>query len=151
MDVHQKPRSRRDFIGAASLSAATLFYHDQLAWALGGAASAPRRVHDTGPRILALRLLTAAPLAEMRAFYHDRLGLAVLAHTETELTIAGGKTPITFVRADPDQGRPFYHFAFNIPQNKVMGARAWQLEQSQRKGLEPAPDSPFLRRAQLPK
>ena len=83
------------------------------------------------PRILSLRLLTAAPLEKMKAFYHKTLGLTVLKEDSNELTIGGGATPITFVGAKPDQGNPFYHFAFNIPENKLLDARAWQLERTE--------------------
>jgi len=82
-------------------------------------------------RILSLRLQTAAPLEEMRAFYSDTLGLDVLEESSTELTIGGGATPITFVKSDAKQGAPFYHFAFNIPQNKIRQAREWQRERSE--------------------
>ena len=37
----------------------------------------------TDPRILSLELVTAAPLAEMKAFYHRTLGLAARVAADT--------------------------------------------------------------------
>ena len=81
-------------------------------------------------RILSLRLLTATPLESMREFYHETLGLPVLAEQTDEFTIGAGATSLTYVRAEPDQGQPFYHVAFNIPENKLLSAREWQLERT---------------------
>src|SRR5262245_7878322 len=88
------------------------------------------------PRILSLELLTAAPLADMKRFYHQTLGLRVLEEKADRLTIAGGETRITFIQAGPNDGKPFYHFAFNIPENKIVAARDWQ---KQRGPLLPIP------------
>ena len=81
----------------------------------------------------------------MKAFYSDTLGLAVLEESATELTIGGGATPVTFVKADAAHGAPFYHFAFNIPQNKIREAREWQRERS-----EILPVFPHLRDDKMP-
>ena len=75
-------------------------------------------------RIESLRLSTTVPLHEMEAFYHDLLGLKVLKNRTAEITFAGGLTPITFVKSDPVDGNPFYHVAFNIPENKLLAAHA---------------------------
>jgi len=97
------------------------------------------------PRILSLELLTAAPLPRMKEFYHDSLGLRVVEDQRERLTIAAGQTNITFVPAPSDAGRPFYHFAFNIPENKIRAARYWQ---RQRSPLLPIPQR--LRHADYP-
>ena len=94
-----------------------------------------------GPRILALELLTAAPLGAMKDFYHGALGLAVTDERNDRLTVAGGATPITFVHAparDAAGASPFYHFAFNIPQNKIRAARDWQRARSELLPIPPA-------------
>lgn len=88
------------------------------------------------PLIHSLQLLTAAPLSEMKEFYHDKLGLTVLDEQPDRLTIAGGKTPITFVSATSEQGNPWYHVAFNVPENKLRESREWLL---QRSPIIPAP------------
>lgn len=95
--------------------------------------------------IRGLRLLTAVPLEKMREFYCQSLGLELIAFSEGELTVRAGGTTISFVPATPDQlnspgglidaagiesNEPFYHFAFNIPENKIRAARGWQLERT---------------------
>ena len=80
----------------------------------------------------------------MRDFYHDLLGLAVLDAGADHLTLAGGATPITFVPAEKSSA-PFYHFAFNIPENKILAALVRQKEHTP---IIPAPES--LRDPDLP-
>src|SRR2546421_7449097 len=118
---------RRSFLarGAALIAA-----HRSLLSCNPGLASPPDDHRATGPRILSLALLTSAPLVKMKEFYHQVLGLRVLQETADRLTIAGGETSLTFEKAGPDGGRPFYHFAFNIPENKVLAARTWQKERT---------------------
>jgi catechol-2,3-dioxygenase len=117
---------RRQFLAWASASAAFLAAHHGLV-AEGRASASPSRGRDDpGPRILGLELLSAVPLATMRAFYHRSLGLPLLDEGPDRLTLGAGETRLTFVRAGPDDGEPFYHFAFNIPENKVVSAREWQ-------------------------
>src|SRR5262249_48613974 len=117
---------RRRFLGRASTAAAFLAAHHGLA-AVGLASAIPSRgQNEPGPRILGLELLSSAPLATMKAFYHQSLGLPVLDDGPDRLTIGAGETRLTFVPAGPDDGKPFYHFAFNIPENKVVSARDWQ-------------------------
>jgi hypothetical protein len=82
------------------------------------------------PRILGLELRSAAPLAVMKEFYRRTLGLLVLDDRSDRLTVAAGLTRLTFVTANPDHGKPFYHFAFNIPENKILAARRWQAERT---------------------
>ncbi len=118
--------SRRQFLGGAS---ALIASHAGIFEAATGSGSAPAKDGDT-PRILALRLACAAPLATMRDFYHGTLGLPVLAEDAHSLTIAGGRSRLTFVTAEPEDGEPFYHFAFNIPENKILLAREWQLRRT---------------------
>jgi catechol 2,3-dioxygenase-like lactoylglutathione lyase family enzyme len=118
---------RRRFLTWASASAAVIAAHDRLAADDPRPAPPGGRV-KTDPRILSLELLTAAPLAEMKAFYHRTLGLPVADERPDRLTIAAGGTRLTFVKAGEDDGKPFYHFAFNIPENKAAAAHDWQKE-----------------------
>ena len=85
---------------------------------------------EAAPRLVALELLTEAPLRDVESFYAGKLGLAVLARGERRLTLAAGSTQLTFIAAPGASGRPFYHFAFNIPENKIVDALAWQKERS---------------------
>ena len=75
----------------------------------------------------------------MRNFYHKKIGFAVVKEGPTELTLQAGATQLTFVKALPEHikgnggrgnGEPMYHFAFNIPRNKIEAARKWQLERT---------------------
>jgi len=72
----------------------------------------------------------------MREFYRGVLGLLLLEDTPDRLTIRAGQTRLTFRRPAPDRGNPFYHFAFNIPENKVVSAHRWQ---ERRTPLVPVP------------
>lgn len=130
MEYERFRLSRRRFLSAASASAFVAAAHGHLTWAAPMSAKATTETAQA-PRILGLRLRTAAPLPAMKAFYHGKLGLPVLAEGDDEITIGGGATPVTFVKAKADEGKPFYHFAFNIPENKIRSARKWQLERSE--------------------
>ena len=77
-----------------------------------------------GPRILGLELQASVPLQELHTFYQDVIGLRVLEHRDNRLVIAAGATNLAFSHA-PDS-RAFYHFAFNIPENKIESALNWQ-------------------------
>lgn len=74
-------------------------------------------------RIREMSLLTAAPLPDMAKFYQTVLEMNVEL-TEKLLVVEAGKTRITFAPA-PDRSKPYYHFAFNIPENKILSARNW--------------------------
>jgi catechol-2,3-dioxygenase len=120
--------SRRGLLAASALGAVSLVLP-----------AARGEVMDE-PRILALELLTAAPLRALKEFYHGALGLRVTAERDDRLTIAGGATPITFAHAPVrgDAAAPFYHFAFNIPQDKIRAARDWQRKRSDLLPIPPA-------------
>lgn len=128
---------RRQFLAWGSAWTALLAAHGGMAW---GARSDPGpaspRDRPAEPRILSLELLTSAPLATMKDFYHRSLGLAVADEEPDRLTIHAGETRLTFVAAGAGAGGPFYHFAFNIPENKLLAARTWQKE---RTALLPTP------------
>jgi catechol-2,3-dioxygenase len=78
-----------------------------------------------GPLISSLRLETICPLGELQQFYEKVIGLIILESTRRTLVIQAGKSNITFNKVESDK-RPFYHFAFNIPENKIESAFAWQ-------------------------
>ena len=124
--VWREPPSRRSFLH--SLGAAIVSAHLPLRELVSGGAS-------TAHRLAHCELITAASLDEMHAFYHDRLELRT-AREGNRLHVTAGDTRITFIE-DRQSASPFYHFAFNIPENKIVAARAWQLERSP---LIPIPD-----------
>jgi hypothetical protein len=74
----------------------------------------------------------------MGEFYHRSLGLPVVEEKPDRLTIGAGLTRLTFLRPAANHGKPFYHFAFNIPENKVLSARQWQ---KKRTPLLPIPEA----------
>ncbi|HEX5149940.1 MAG TPA: hypothetical protein VFW07_00750 [Parafilimonas sp.] len=57
-------------------------------------------------------------------FYHKVLELPVASRDSTGILIAAGKTKLIFEEVTGDTD-PFYHFAFNIPSNKIEEALHW--------------------------
>jgi hypothetical protein len=114
---------RRRFLGSAAATAAFFAAHDVAA--LGrqiAAAPGPPR-----PRLLGLELLSGAPLGTMKAFYRKTLDLRILKEATDRFTVEAGETQLTFIDRHPAPGTPpFYHFAFNIPENKIRQALEWQ-------------------------
>ena len=75
-------------------------------------------------RIGILKLtLQARDIATLRQFYMETLGLRLTRDERHTITIAAGGTELTFV--ETASGHPIYHFAFNIPENKLDAARTW--------------------------
>jgi catechol-2,3-dioxygenase len=108
-------QTRREFLwraGAAITVAA--------ACSLGATAESGDGVADDG--ILRLRLRTGK-LAELRAYYTQTLGLTLAKDSEDSITVKAGRTLITF-DAEPGS-RAYYHFAFNIPENKLAASKRW--------------------------
>ena len=83
-------------------------WHAPLSVARGARGEISRKPAAREPLLLGLRLLTAVPLAEMRAFYQGLLGLAVTAESGSEITFRAGLTDLTFVAAGPEQGNDLY-------------------------------------------
>lgn len=117
---------RRDFLTAAGAALFLGATHGPGSWADSGPSGASAKGDH---RLLALDLKTSAPLEEMRDFYGGLLGLAIESRDD-RLIVSAGLTRITFNQAEPPYSSPFYHFAFNIPENKILAARAWQLERT---------------------
>jgi catechol-2,3-dioxygenase len=130
MDAPSGRSGRRQFLTRACAATALIAAHRTFAGTAGAFAPAADATGDKGPLITSLTLLTAAPLAKMKEFYRDSLGLRVLAERAGRLTIGAGETALTFESADAGAGQPFYHFAFNIPENKIRAARDWQRERT---------------------
>ena len=64
----------------------------------------------------------------MKAFYGKTLDLRIMDEKADRFTVEAGESRITFANsAETVEGRqPFYHFAFNIPENKILKALEWQ-------------------------
>jgi catechol-2,3-dioxygenase len=129
---------RRQFLSWTTVAGAFFATHGFAEAEEPKVSTAPDRGQPDDPRIRSLELATSAPLADMKDFYQRLLGLRVVAETPDRLTIDAGRTRITFVRSKAADARPFYHFAFNIPENKLLAAHRWQ---TQRTPLLPIPAS----------
>ncbi len=124
--LFSSPLNRRHFLTWASAAGAFFAAHG---WSMAEDVedgSSPGREEGDGPRIRSLELLTAAPLPIMKEFYRQLLGLRVVEDQPGRLTIQAGETQISFLKTPAEHREPFYHFAFNIPENKVLAAYHWQ-------------------------
>jgi catechol 2,3-dioxygenase-like lactoylglutathione lyase family enzyme len=113
---------RRRFIGSAAATAAFFAAREV------SARQDPVPPEPPRPRLLALELLSGAPLATMKAFYGKTLDLTILKEATDRFIVEAGETQITFIESpSADPGRsPFYHFAISIPENKIREALEWQ-------------------------
>lgn len=68
--------------------------------------------------------LYTSELQQLKSFYAQSLQLPLLEDTNHAFTVAAGNTELCFI-AVQDESKPIYHFAFNIPENKIMEARDW--------------------------
>lgn len=85
------------------------------------AADTPMTTSRASRGILRLDLQTT-PLDDMRRFYTETLLLPLRNSSPDAFTLHAGDTLLTFSRADRD---PYYHFAFNIPENMLHSAMVW--------------------------
>jgi catechol 2,3-dioxygenase-like lactoylglutathione lyase family enzyme len=68
--------------------------------------------------------LQTTNLADQKRFYTEVLGLPLVSEASDRFTVQAGATVLTWELAAPGT-RPHYHFAFNIPENKLAQAKAW--------------------------
>jgi hypothetical protein len=117
---------RRHFIGSAAATAAFFAMHDLSS--LSAQIPGPPTIDTPRPRILTLELMSGAPMNAMKAFYGKTIDLRIMDVKADRFTVEAGESRITFVNsAETVEGRqPFYHFAFNIPENKILKALEWQ-------------------------
>ena len=73
--------------------------------------------------------MKSSRLDELRKFYEEVIELPVTFKQDT-LTVKAGATRLKFTPSDSQADAPFYHFAFNIPENKIESARRWQRERT---------------------
>jgi len=116
---------RRRFLHWASASAVFFAAHGFFAPDGSTSEAAGGAGRETGPRLLSLELLSSAPLQQLKQFYEQTLGLRLLEERPDRLTIAAGASRLTFLPAGTGDAAPWYHFAFNIPENKVVAALQW--------------------------
>ena len=117
---------RRHFLGSAAATAAFFAMHDLPA--IGAQVAGTAQDEPKRPRILSLELLAGAPLSAMKTFYGKTMDLRLFNERADRFTVEAGESTITFVASQDTAGgrAPFYHFAFNIPENKIVKALEWQ-------------------------
>ena len=86
--------------------------------------------HNGKPLINELQLETSAAIGDLKTFYENIIGLPVINETQNAITVLAGMTAITFMKSRDVERSPFYHFAFNIPENKIKLAFAWQKQRT---------------------
>ncbi|MHC0039666.1 VOC family protein [Pseudoneobacillus sp. C159] len=69
-------------------------------------------------------VLDTAHLNDLVDFYTNKLGFPIISKDETHFTIEIGETLLTF-KQEIGHDLPFYHFAINIPENRLMEALEW--------------------------
>ncbi len=69
-------------------------------------------------------ILQTKCLNELHGFYKNILQLQVTQTDSTTILIKAGNTALTFQQTHSTVN-PFYHFAFNIPSNKIEEAHDW--------------------------
>ena len=79
--------------------------------------------------ILELTLLTNN-LSETKEFYNQKLGFEILEVTQTKIKFSIGTSKLIFEQNE-NISKPKYHFAFNIPTNKLNEAIDWTLERTE--------------------
>lgn len=120
---------RRTFIYNSSLATMSAFIgmHDMLA----GYPFFNQHISiKPDSRIVHLDLVTSTPIAELKKFYTVLLELPLISENSESFLIRAGETTINFVQVKENGAAPFYHFAFNIPENKIVKAREWQLKRT---------------------
>lgn len=61
---------------------------------------------------------------EMKDFYSNVLGFKLVATDERRFKVQTGASGLTF-KGTSDDVQPFYHFAFNIPENSLSESIRW--------------------------
>jgi len=90
---------------------------------VGAQSTSPPANQNVVARFSHIRLQTHR-LEELREFYSKTIGLPIIADTARSITFRAGASAIEFVQTD-DDSEPFYHFAFNIPENKFPQGKEW--------------------------
>ena len=72
--------------------------------------------------------IDTSQLERLRNFYESILELPVIPEGKSSIHIIIGES--TLVIEETTEGNPFYHFAINIPSNKIEEARLWLLNKN---------------------
>lgn len=95
----------------------------------------------TQPLIQSITLQTNQSISDMKDFYHRLLGFPVMEATDKRLMLQTGLSTLSFEKNLDSTVRPFYHFAFNIPENLMDQAFEWQRRKTEI--VHPGVDGPI--------
>lgn len=125
--------NRRNFIKYSSLGMLFLSLHPGTCFSAESTSESPSLKVPKGRNLIKnIRLLTTTPLGVMKDFYLKKIGLSIVTEQEKEVTFLAGGSTLTFIQKEKMEGQqPWYHFAFNIPENKILKARAWQTQRTE--------------------
>jgi len=130
---------RKDFIGISSSAIASFFLQAHTLSDFPGKQETAL-TGEVSPLIRSIQLQTTTPLAQMKKFYTQKIGLEIITESKSLLVIKAGESQIIFEYIERENYRPFYHFAFNIPENKIDKAFEWQRNRTPI--LHPSPTGP---------
>ncbi|MEK4351525.1 glyoxalase/bleomycin resistance/dioxygenase family protein [Paenibacillus sp. FSL R5-0475] len=68
--------------------------------------------------------MLAHSIKELKEFYVDSLGLTLIKENQTSFSVKVGESSLSFKESEQSV-KPMYHFAFNIPENKMDEAVRW--------------------------
>jgi len=71
--------------------------------------------------------LNALDLEPLRSFYSDILDLPIVENEEDSFTVLAGISRLSFQQVTSEEA-PYYHFAFNVSENKIEQALDWLKE-----------------------
>lgn len=121
-------RSRREFM--RSVASAWIALHFPIA-ADKRIAREPRAKPDSQRPVAFDRIvLETAELEQQEDFYRNVLELPVTEESRNRFSVQAGPSRIAFVRSTA-QTQPFYHFAFNIPENMLEPAIEWLMPRTE--------------------
>lgn len=114
---------RRAFVERA-VAILPLLHASGLVAAAGDEPTTTAGISETQSNRFARLCLRTHRLADLASFYGTTLGLPIHRPADDRVEITCGRTVIEFTQT-ADSTQPYYHFAFNIPQNKLDQAIAW--------------------------
>ncbi|MBX7044640.1 MAG: glyoxalase [Ignavibacteria bacterium] len=79
-------------------------------------------------------------ISETKNFYGNILSLKIISQSDNQVGFQAGSTKLIFKECKNTQ-KPFYHFAFNIPSNKLTEAIGWMAEKV---NLLPTDENSFI-------
>lgn len=116
----QNELTRRDLLGSAAGLIALL----HPSWLEAASALAPTFAAPSQPVDFRHLRMRTRRLEEMEHFYRTVLEFPQVGSTNNSRTFRAGGTELEFVQV-PDGPDPVYHFAFNIPENKLEAGQQW--------------------------